>query len=361
MVGTTAERSDPLRPPRPLTGFTSKGSRVEGRVETLRRVDTAAKRFVTLLSHSVPEWNAVTRRVTRDLATGEVLEGIDDSHSQWDSHSFLYRALPDSVTSGISTEFTYTDIGNAQMRTAPVYIVRDKKVGSSVSGSSGRCPSKPSLMPLRIDTAPVIQHVHSVSPPHLTVTEPVEGSVLRDTPNYHGTVPVADRPAIGAWNPTARSVCSMLHAADIRGRWEAIATARLRKWKKRCKANTKAEKCYERKCRREEAEWIQHESAVVTEMSDNLQEIVNGLKRYSGEKIYKFRQKLKLAQAKPNVCGVETERDLITPGRTQYNVKLTSENSAPAILLYLIFLLLAGSLFIAVNASPEMNHLANTV
>ena len=85
-------------------------------------------------------------------------------------------------------------------------------------------------------------------------------------------------------------------------------------------------------------------------MSDVLQEIVNGLKRYSGEKVYKFRQKLKLAQAKPNVCGVETKRDLITPGRPQYNIKLTSENSAPVILLYLIFLLLAGSLFIAVNA-----------
>ena len=359
MVGTTAERSDPLRPPRPLTGFTSKGSGVEGRVETVRRVDTAVKRFVTLLSHSVPEWNDVTRRVTRDLATSEVLEDIDDSHPQWDSNSFLHRALPNSATKGTSTEFTYTDTGNAQMRTAPVYTVRSEKVGSTVSGSSGRCPSKPPLMPLHIDTAPVIQHIHSVSPPHLTVTEPVEGSVLRDTPNYHGTVPVADRPAIGVWNPTARSVCSMLHAADIRGRWEAIATARLRKWKKRCKANTKAEKWYERKCKREEAEWIREESAGVTETADNLREIVNGLKRYSGEKVYKFRQKLKL-KAKPNVCGVETERDLITPGRTQYNVKLASDNSAPAILLYLIFLLLAGSLFIAMNASPGVNHLANT-
>ena len=62
------------------------------------------------------------------------------------------------------------------------------------------------------------------------------------------------------------------------------------------------------------------------------------MSRYKGEKVYELRQKLKLAQAKPNVCGVETKRDLITPGRTQmtqYNVKLTSENSALAILLYL--------------------------
>ena len=123
-----------------------------------------------------------------------------------------------------------------------------------------------------------------------------------------------------------------------RGRWEAIARARLRKWKKRCKANTKAEKWYERKCKREEAEWIRQESAEVTSVADNLQEMCDGMSRYKGEKVYELRQKLKLAQAKPNVCGVETKRDLITPGRTQmtqYNVKLTSENSALAILLYL--------------------------
>ena len=76
MVDTTAERSDPLRPLRPLTGFTLKGSGVEGRMQTVRRVDTAAKRFVTLLSHStsVPEWNDVTRRVTTDLATNVLLK-----------------------------------------------------------------------------------------------------------------------------------------------------------------------------------------------------------------------------------------------------------------------------------------------
>ena len=139
----------------------------------------------------------------------------------------------------------------------------------------------------------------------------------------------------------------MLYAADIRGRWEAIAKARLRKWKKCCKANTKAEKLYERKCKREEAEWIREESAEVSSVATNLQETVDGLNRYKGERIYKLRQKSKLgSKSKPNVCGVETKRDLITPGRTQYNVKLTGENSTPAILLYLIFLLLAGSLFI---------------
>ena len=48
----------------------------------------------------------------------------------------------------------------------------------------------------------------------------VAGSVLRDTPNYHGTIPVAHRTAVGEWKPTARGICSMLHAADIRGRWD---------------------------------------------------------------------------------------------------------------------------------------------
>ena len=111
-------------------------------------------------------------------------------------------------------------------------------------------------MPLQIDT--VTQHVtgsgtaitrHRVSPHHLvvqtaTLSEPVEGSVLRVTPNYHGTVPVEYRPAIGAWNPTTRSVCSMLHAADIRGRWEAVVLARLRKHKKRYKSNARSERKY---------------------------------------------------------------------------------------------------------------------
>ena len=45
---------------------------------------------------------------------------------------------------------------------------------------------------------------------------------------------------------------------------------------------------------------------------------------------------------------------------TQYSTRLATDNSNPAILLYLVLLLLAGSLFIAVNASPELNHLVNT-
>ena len=204
-----------------------------------------------------------------------------------------------------------------------------------------------------------------VSPAHLDVQaallhEPVAGSVLRDTPNYHGTVPVAHRTAVGEWKPTARSICSMLHAADIRGRWEAVVHARLRKWKKRCKSRLrnelKQEKWYERKCQREQNEHMAEIGAV----DANIEECREGLRRYKGEMIYKLRQKLTLRQPKPNVCGVETQRELITPGRTQYSTRLATDNSSPVMLLYLVLLLIAGSLFIAVNASPELNHLVNT-
>ena len=95
----------------------------------------------------------------------------------------------------------------------------------------------------------------------------------------------------------------MLHAADIRGRWEAVAHARLRKWKKRCKTRVKQEKWYERKCQREQNEHMTQMDAVTA----NIQECRDGLVRYKGEMIYKLRQKLTLKQPKPNVCGVETQ------------------------------------------------------
>jgi hypothetical protein len=64
----------------------------------------------------------------------------------------------------------------------------------------------------------------------------------------------------------------------------------------------------------------------------NIQECHDGLMRYKGEMIYKLRQKLTLKQPKPNVCGVEIQRELITPGRTQYSTRLATDNSNPAML-----------------------------
>ena len=143
------------------------------------------------------------------------------------------------------------------VRTVTERSVRSGLIGSTLSGSSGRHPSRPPLALLSVDTTSEKQRVKRVSPTHLDVQaallhEPVAGSVLRDTPNYHGTVPVAHRTTVDEWRPTARSICSMLHAADIRGRWEAVVHARLRKWKKRCKSKLKQEKWYERKCQREQ-------------------------------------------------------------------------------------------------------------
>ena len=82
----------------------------------------------------------------------------------------------------------------------------------------------------------------------------------------------------------------------------------------------------------------------------NIQECHDGLIGYKGEVLYKLRHKLSLSKPKPNVCGVDTQRELITPGRTQYSTRLATDSSSQAILLYLILLLLAaaaGSLFIA--------------
>ena len=128
--------------------------------------------------------------------------------------------------------------------------------------------------------------------------EPVTGSVLHDKPNYHGTVPVAHRTAVGAWSPTARSVYFMLHAADLRGRWEAVVQARLRKWRKRCKARARTEAkqgwWYERKCQREQDEHMAQMDAVTA----NIQECHDGLLRYKGEMLYKMRQKLSLSKPK---------------------------------------------------------------
>ena len=165
----------------------------------------------------------------------------DDTSSGEEENDTLVRHEADSLFEdrgegkGSATE-TVRPVRPIQ--TATVHSVRSGLMGSTLSGSSGRHPNKPPLMPLSIDTASETQRVKRASPTHLDIQaaklhEPVVGSVLRDTPNYHGTIPVTHRTAVGAWNPTARSICSMLHATDIRGRWEAVVHARLRKWKNR--------------------------------------------------------------------------------------------------------------------------------
>jgi hypothetical protein len=107
------------------------------------------------------------------------------------------------------------DEGNATDTVRPVRTLTERSVrsgliGSTLSGSSGRHPSRTPLVPLSVDTASKEQRVQRVSPTHLDVQaallhEPVAGSVLHDTPNYHGTIPVAHRTAVGEWKPTART------------------------------------------------------------------------------------------------------------------------------------------------------------
>ena len=147
--------------------------------------------------------------------------------------------------------------------------MRSGLIGSTLSGSFGRHPSRPPLAPLSVDklTASEKQRVKRASPIHVDVQtarlhESVTGSVLHDTLNYYGTIPVAHRTTVGTWNPIACSICSMLQAAVTRGRWEAIVHARLRKWRKRCKSKAKQVSRYERKCQREEDEHMAEMHAV---------------------------------------------------------------------------------------------------
>ena len=109
--------------------------------------------------------------------------------------------------------------GSATEAVRPVQTDTVHSICSELIGS-GQHPSKPPLIPPNIDK------VKRSSPTHpdaqaAKLHEPVTESVLCNTPNYHSIVSVAHRTAVGAWNPTARSLCSMLHAADITGRWEA--------------------------------------------------------------------------------------------------------------------------------------------
>ena len=152
----------------------------------------------------------------------------DDTSSGEEEGSTLVRHEADSLFENRG-EGKGSATGTARpIQTDTVHRIRSGLIGSTLSGSSGRHPSKPPLIPLGTDK------VERASMTHLDVQaaklrETITRSVLRDTPNYHGTVPVAHRTVVGAWNPTARSVCSMLHSADIRNRWEAVVRARLRK------------------------------------------------------------------------------------------------------------------------------------
>ena len=88
------------------------------------------------------------------------------------------------------------------IQTTTVHNIRSGLIGSTLSGSSGRRPSKSPLILLSVYTAVEKQRVKRVSSTHIDVQlaklrELVTGSVLRDTPNYHGTVPIANRTAVG--------------------------------------------------------------------------------------------------------------------------------------------------------------------
>ena len=77
------------------------------------------------------------------------------------------------------------------IKTATVHSIRSGLIGSALSGSSGRHPSKSPLIPLSVDTVVEKQRVKRASPTHIDVQlaklrEPVTGSVARysELPRY---------------------------------------------------------------------------------------------------------------------------------------------------------------------------------
>ena len=211
------------------------------------------------------------------LLRPELSDNLNDKSVNFSERYLLPRLVDDDTSSGEEEGDTlvrhvadspFEDRGEGKasataivrpVHTLTEHRVRSGSTGSTLSGSSSGHPSRPPLAPLSVDTASELQRVERAPPTHLDVQtprlhEPVTGSVLHNTLNYYGTIPVAHRTAVGTWNTIARSICSMLHAADIRGRWEAKVHARLRKWKKQCKSKAKQERwyVYQRKCQREQ-------------------------------------------------------------------------------------------------------------
>ena len=166
-----------------------------------------------------PEFLDSLGDMSKNFSESQRLPGLvdDDTSSDEEEGSTLVRHEADSLFEargegkGSATETV------RPIQTATVDSVRNGLMGSTLSGSSGRHPNKPPLIPLSVNTASEKQRVKRASPTHLDIQtaklhEPVTGSVLHDTPHYHGTVPVAHRTAVGAWNPTARSMI-MFYAA----------------------------------------------------------------------------------------------------------------------------------------------------
>ena len=61
------------------------------------RLDSGAKWFVTTKKYCI-RWDMVTRRVTRDMNTGDVVQGIYVEHSDFKQYpGFLHTLLPKGI------------------------------------------------------------------------------------------------------------------------------------------------------------------------------------------------------------------------------------------------------------------------
>ena len=90
------EKEDVIETPSEESKYIDPDSHTEDQIPimTWSRLDRGVKSFLTMKKYG-PSWDTVTRRVTRDMNTGDVIE---DHKVEWNSskkyNKFLHRPLP---------------------------------------------------------------------------------------------------------------------------------------------------------------------------------------------------------------------------------------------------------------------------
>ena len=148
----------------------------------------------------------------------------------------------------------------------------------------------------------------------------------------NGVQPQPSQPQL--WNPTAVSLCSLLHREDIQGRWIEIVLARAKYRSVRQRKHKRERERRERHVVKSVLAALPTEKDIMDGRVQSLNEMVASLTRYSGERQYKFKQTV-TRNKKQTVCGKPTHTPLKQPGRTCFDFHPMGSNSTPAILYFL--------------------------
>ena len=302
----------------------------KGVVGLWSRIDTTAKRFVTLMaSPSTPEWESVTRRVTTDLATNEVIEDIDSSHPQWDENSFLYRALPTSVIEnmspghgGISTDFTH--------RHTPVTVPKTN--------------------------SEELTECMAIS---ITPTDRMKQLGVTASDRFRAQQGSTE------WKPSCKSILYLLHKSDLAGRWQEIVKARLRKHKKRSARNLRYNlKLREKKSTMKLVQQLKQAGLKYAQCRPALLQRYSCKKNEKGEPLchgtdcscQTLKGKATIAGVqKPTVCGIEVQRELLQPGRKAFTPAIVAQSSIPVVFYYVAYAGLLHALFFCAEYIPAVS------